>query len=196
MKKQTGFIWLKSLIFAQIFLGTMLCLGTLSVSDDFTDRRITAGVKIFRALLAADSEVNKKKNKNGVFLLSLVYDNDLRNAKLAADILHSREDTNIRGIPINPELVLYSDLFSDRRGWTTGFFLTQQLPDEKLVKLIDLAREQGVVLFSPFEGDVERGVMGGIKVEARVQPYLNMQALEDSGIRLKSFFIRVSKIYE
>jgi hypothetical protein len=51
-----------------------------------------------------------------------------------------------------------------------------------------------VVLYSPFEGHVERGVPAGIAVEAKVQPYLNLSALQAAGIELKPFFLKVAKV--
>jgi hypothetical protein len=53
-----------------------------------------------------------------------------------------------------------------------------------------------IISFSPYEGDIERGVQGGIAVEARVRPYLNLTALRNAGIRLKSFFMEVAKKHE
>ena len=43
----------------------MVCGSAPSVSDEFTDRRITAGARIFRALLAADRDIREKRGDNG-----------------------------------------------------------------------------------------------------------------------------------
>ena len=65
---------------------------------------------------------------------------------------------------------------------------------------LDLARDDaerqwvGNVRF--IAGDVERGVLGGIKVESRVLPYVNAMAMKESKINLKPFFMKVAKTYE
>ena len=53
-----------------------------------------------------------------------------------------------------------------------------------------------IIVFSPFEGDVERGVQCGIAVQARVRPFLNMKSLKSAGVSLKPFFLKVAKKYE
>ncbi len=67
---------------------------------------------------------------------------------------------------------------------------------EQLQTLTAFANAQRLVVFSPFEGDVERGVQSGIAVEARVRPYVNTKALRAAEVRLKSFFMKVAKAYE
>jgi hypothetical protein len=67
---------------------------------------------------------------------------------------------------------------------------------EKLQTLTAFANERHMVVFSPFEGDVERGVQSGIAIEARVRPYLNTNALRAAQVRLKSFFMKVAKVHE
>lgn len=176
--------------FALFCTVTILCLGAPSVSDDFTDRRITAGTKIFRALLAADSDVAQKKDRKSKLRLCLIYEDDWRNAQLTTKTLRNRKDTRIRKIDIHVMPVNFSDFVEAKGEWTAGIFLTQPLSDDKIALLINYAKKRHVVLFSPFAGDVERGVLGGIAVEARVRPYLNMGAVTDTGIRLKSFFSR------
>lgn len=189
-------ILLKGVVVGMLLLGTILCFGAQSVSDDFTDRRLTAGAKIFRALMAADANIEEKKNQEGQLLLCLVFDDDERNAKLVADTLHSRTETRIRGIEISPDFIPYSELVAGKHTHCTGIFLTQEFSDDKLAELIVFARDNKVILFSPFEGDVERGVFGGIKVESRVQPYVNVSAIRDARITLKAFFMKVTKTYE
>ncbi len=189
-------ILLRGAVAFVLTLSAILCFGSQSISDDFTDRRVTAGTKIFRALLAADSAISEKKSDKGDLHLCLVYQNDKSNAILSANILQSRSKTDIRGINIDPEFVLSSKFVAQEYQDCAGVFLTEQFSDEKLGKLIEIVRNQQIVLFSPFEGEVERGVLGGIKVESRVLPYINVHALKESNIALKSFFMKIAKTYE
>jgi len=52
-----------------------------------------------------------------------------------------------------------------------------------------------VVLYSPFDGDVERGAAAGLCIEAKVQPFLNMPALQAAGVEIKPFYVKVARVY-
>ena len=173
-----------------------LCLAVPSVSDDFMDRRITAGAKIFRALLAADIDIARKTGSDGSLRLCLLYKEDTRNAKIAGETLLNRDDTRIRKIEVRVEVVAFPACIKEQPRPIAGIYLTQTLSADQLELLLEYSTKQKIVIFSPFEGDVERGVHSGIAVEARVRPYLNMKALQAVGIRLKPFILRVAKQYE
>ncbi len=167
-----------------------------SISGDFADRRITTGAKIFRALLAADVDIGQKAGSDGSLKLCLLYTDDPRNAEIATATLLNRDDTRIRKIDVSVEAVAFSAFVEEQSRPIAGIYLTQLLSADQLELLLKLSIEQHIIIFSPFEGDVERGVHSGLAVEARVRPYLNMKALQTAGIRLKSFFMRVAKQYE
>jgi hypothetical protein len=76
-----------------------------------------------------------------------------------------------------------------------GIFVAEAQPQE-LRTILDLARSHRVIIFSPYEGDVERGAHGGISVRDRILPYINVHALRLSGIELKVFFLKVAERYE
>lgn len=184
------------MVFASLFMTAIVYAANPSISDDFAERRITAGVKIFRALLAADIDISKKTVSNGSLRLCLLYIDNADNAEKAADTLGNRDDSRIRKTNVSIEVLPYAECVDGKGERFAGVFLTQILSDEKLRILIEYANDQHLAVFSPFEGDVERGVQSGIAVEARVRPYLNLKALRDADVRLKSFFMRVAKQYE
>lgn len=184
-------------VFVIIFIASIGYAGKPGVSDDFTDRRFTAGAKIFRALLAADVDIAQKKGTDGNLRLCLLYSNDAAKAEKVARTLQSRDDSRIRKIDVVAEVLPYNACINvDKEERLAGIFLTESLSDENLKTLISYANKRNLIVFSPIEGDVERGVHSGIAVEARVRPYLNTEALRSADVRLKPFFIRVSKQYE
>jgi hypothetical protein len=183
-------------VFTLILLTAIVYGATPSVADDFIDRRITAGTKIFRALLAADVDIDRKIGIHGELQLGLLYIDDTGNAKKAAATLVNRDDPRIRKLKTRIEMVSFGDCIANEKGPLAGIFLTQRLNAEQLQALSAFANTQHLVVFSPFEGDVERGVQSGIAVEARVRPYLNTKALRAAQVRLKSFFMKVAKAYE
>lgn len=183
-------------VFAVAFLVAIVYAAQPSVSDDFTERRITAGARIFRALLAADVDIIQKSGGNGELRLGLLYIDHTGNAEMAAAALGHRGDSRIRKMKIRIKILSFAECIADHNGPLAGVFLTQRLSAEKLQTLTTFANERRIVVFSPFEGDVERGVQSGIAIEARVRPYLNTKALHAAQVRLKSFFLKVAKAYE
>jgi hypothetical protein len=183
-------------VFAFFFLAAIVYAAKPSISDDFVIPRITTGAKIFRALLAADVDIAKKTERNGKLRLCLLYIDNIRSAESAAKTLRNRDDSRIRKMDVSIEILPFADCVENKTERFVGVFLTQTLNDEKLKILIEYTNAQKMVVFSPFEGDVERGVQSGIALEARVRPYLNTKALRTANVRLKSFFLRVAKQYE
>lgn len=183
-------------MFALVLLATIVYAAKPSVSDDFTERRITAGAKIFRALLAADMDIGRKTGTDGKLRLCLLYIDDPGNAEIAAASLASRDDPRIRKMKVSIDKLSFGECIANDKGRFAGVFLTQRLDTEQLRILTAFANARHLVVFSPFEGDVERGVQSGIAVEARVRPYLNTQALRAARVRLKSFIMKVAKAYE
>jgi len=184
------------MIYPLILMSAIAWATSPSVSGTFIDRRISTGARIFRALLAADVDIGSKTGRDGKLKVCLLYVDDAGGAERAAETLRSRDDSRIRNMDVRIEILRFADFVENRAEGCAGVFLTQALSGEKLKMLIECVNEQSIVLFSPIEGDVERGVLGGIAVEARVRPYLNIQAMHTADIRLKSFFVRVAKRYE
>ncbi len=183
-------------VFVVVLLVAIVYAAQPSVSDDFAERRITAGARIFRALLAADLDIARKTGSSGDLRLCLLFIDHTDNAEMAAATLGRRGDSRIRKMKISIDILSFAECIADERGPLAGIFLTQRLNAEDLQALMAFANERNMVVFSPFEGDVERGVQCGIAVEARVRPYLNTIALRAAKVRLKSFFLKVAKVYE
>lgn len=189
-------VYYQGAISAFLCLAVTLCLALPSVSDDFSDRRITAGARIFRALLAADVDIVRKVGSSNTLRLCLLYTGDTRNANMAGETLRSRDDSRIRKLEVTIDTISFDDYFMENGEQCSGVFLTETLNDDQINSLMNRSNDQGFIVFSPIEGDVERGVQSGLAVEARVRPYLNMNALQAANIQLKSFILRVAKQYE
>lgn len=182
-------------VFAAVSLATILYAATPSVADDFSGRRITAGARIFRALLAADVDIVHKRDGHGELRLALLYSDNTGNAQKAAATLMNRDDPRVRQLKIRIETMSLAEFSAEDMGQLAGIFLTQRFNDHQLHIVTAFAKAQHLVVFSPFEGDVERGVQSGIAIEARVRPYLNPPALRAARVRLKPFFWKVAKAH-
>lgn len=162
------------------------------------DRRVSAGVRLFRSLLAADLHLNQKTVDDGRLLVVFFYVRDAEGARDLAAAFRGGEGASgggIRGMQVVTEQTADFTLGEYERRRPAGVFISE-VPDEtRLRTIIQYGIANGVVVYSPFEGHVESGVLGGMVVEAQVRPYVNTRTLQASGISLKSFFMKVTKAY-
>ncbi|MCB1894329.1 MAG: hypothetical protein H6945_07890 [Zoogloeaceae bacterium] len=164
------------------------------VAQSFGERRVHVGLKLFRTLVAADTASAAKLDANGRLPVHLVYADNARDAREYALELAADMDS-VRGAEVRIEVVSLADLLSGGGIRPAAIFVTQPLDDRELARLVGYAIRQHAILFSPFEGDVEKGVLGGISVEATIRPLINMRTLRASELAIKSFYLRVAKRY-
>jgi hypothetical protein len=186
----------------RVLLGALLLAAVVSLAaanvraDSDEDRRVRAGARLFRALLAADLGLEGKAQKDGA-LHVLVYRRDPKAA--AQDVVEliaptgDAEQAKIRGLEVLVQVV--DALPAEGAERPAGVFLAAAPGNDELDRLVRWSIAHHVILYSPFEGHVERGVTAGIAVEAKVQPFVNLSTLEASGVELKPFFLKVAKVH-
>lgn len=161
-------------------------------ADEFADRRAWAGLDLFPSFLAADDDIADKKGVDGMLHLLLVHVN--RKDMVEEMINHLERIGQIRGIPIRVSDVGIDELDSPLDFPPAGIFLVERMGD-RLEAVIRFGRAHQAIVFSPFAGDVERGVPSGLVISDRILPYINVKAMHLSGIRIKSFFLRIAEQY-
>lgn len=176
----------------------LLCLFILfltmtSVSAGELDKqRVWAGLELFPTMLAADSDIAEKKDADNRLHLLVVYRDRKNDAEDIAGYLNRIR--TVRGIELVVHVEPYNAINDDDARQIAGVFLTQKSPAD-LDRIIRFGEEKHAIVFSPFPGDIERGVTGGILVSDMIQPYVNMDELNRASIRLKPFFLRVAEQY-
>lgn len=175
---------------AAVFL--IIHAGNLSAGEQ-EDWRIGAGLELFPSLLAADTDIAAKSGPDGKLLLVLVCPDRKDRAEEAALELGKIE--KIREIPIRIELTPDPALKTYEHRRVAGIFLFSLLGDE-FEALVRYGRAHQTLVFSPFEGDVERGASAGILISDRILPYINTESLRLSEIRIKPFFLRIAESYK
>lgn len=172
----------------------LIAISNFAMADAFTERRISVGQKLFRTMLVANVNYKKNITSEGDAIVHLLYQNNLEYAQKLAKKLAS-ELTEIHGSAVTVQTISSTQYLQAIKMPVFGVFITEKLNSNLLKGVIAQAKSAQHILFSPFEGDVEKGVMAGLAVEARVRPYVNLLAMEQSSIELKKFFIKVSKKY-
>jgi hypothetical protein len=162
-------------------------------TNESADRRAWVGLDIFPSLLAADEDIVEKKSPDGVLHLLLVYQN--RQDLAESMRTHLKQVGKIHGIPIRIGITRIDELNDRVESPMAGIFLVEPAGD-KIETVIHFGREHQIVVFSPFNGDVQRGVSSGIVITDCILPYVNIEAMRLSGIRIKPFFLRIAEQYE
>lgn len=168
-------------------------------ADEYQQRRIDTGVRLFRALLAADLGLARKAT-GGHLLVLFFYAHDRRRAEDLARLFAkgeggSTEAAAIKGMPVAVDVADDAGFAAYASRTPAGIFITDPPEGATLRALVDYGIANRVIVYSPFEGDVEKGVLGGLAVEAQVRPYINLATLNASQIELKEFFLKVTKVY-
>lgn len=174
-----------------------VALGAPLVADDLADVRAQAGARLFRAFLSADVDIDHKKvEKEQILVVFLYTDDRQRAADLAGSFAGNPKDAvTIHGTPVLVELSSDTSLASYGARIPAGIFLAQPPSQNTLKSIIKYGIDHHVIVYSPFEGHVERGVLGGLAVEAQVRPYVNLSTLGASNITLKPLFFKVTKVF-
>jgi hypothetical protein len=168
-------------------------------ADAYQDRRAETGIKLFRALLAADLDLERKTTPEGRLLVVFFYTDDRKRADELAKAFGkaASPDTTepIRGLPVSLDTTADPSFAQYPGRAPAGIFLAQAPDAERLRAIVRFGIAKRVIVYSPFEGHVESGVLGGLAVEAQVRPYINQSTLTASNIRLKDFFLKVTKVF-
>ncbi len=165
-----------------------------AVADTFTERRIIVGQKLFRTMLVSNLNYKNNISPEGRIYVDLLYQYDNEQAKKLASGL-TLELTAIHGVPVIVRPLSITQYVHAQQVSSIGAFITEKIDRNSLQQVIVKGHKNQHILFSPFEGDVEKGVMAGLSVESRVRPYVNISALKHSNVEMKPFFIKVSKLY-
>lgn len=185
---------MKRIVFTIILVaGIFTVMAPGLCADELTRQKVWAGLELFPAMVAADTEIGRKTTPENTLLLLLVYRVNRFEAEEMAAYLG--RVGSIRNIPVSVVPVPFNRLNVYEEKRVGGVFLSESSPGY-LGRVTHFGKTHHAIVFSPFEGDVEKGVSGGILIHDMVKPYVNSHALEQAGITLKSFFMNVAERYE
>lgn len=166
----------------------------------FDQRRVRSGLKLFRSMLAADRDLTRKAAADGKLQILLVYNEGKAQAlPFAAELSglgRGASKGRIHNLPLKIKVINYQELGAYRDKRVAGIYLLQTLVLSELEKMVQYGINKHVVVYSPFEGDVEQGVLGGLFIDTQVHPFINLDTMNASKLRIKSFFLKMAKKYE
>jgi hypothetical protein len=185
---------------ARWVLCVLLLLGVLVSSFAFADekerRRVEISLSIFPRIIAVDNHFREKLGDDDIVRLYFVYDKDKENAQDLAEHMNK----NVQGIGGREVLAqavsVDQAVLAGEDSLPMALFISEHLGDAKLLRVLLFAEKYNRLVFSPFSGDVERGVVVGISVTNRVKPYFNVHALQRSKIVINALLMKMSRRYE
>jgi len=168
--------------------------------NETIERRISIGLRLFRTLLAADNNLEKKTtpdNQLKLLIISAELSND--NQHIADELFNigrGAKKGKIHGIPITISIITAAQLSDQHDSKVAGIYIADKLSEQQLQTVINFGVTHHAIVYSPFEGDVQNGVPAGLAVGVRVLPFININSLEKSQITIKALILKVAKIHE
>lgn len=195
------------LLLRQYRLGLMLVVGLLlysadvifavshsAIADNYERYRAEVGIKLFRTLLSANLDLVNTADLDRLVIIVL-FDQDENTAESYRNVLaESLATLHDRPVTIQTESIATWQAASQAS--VAAIFISEELTTQQRQALIDTSIQRRLMLFSPFEGDVEAGVLAGLSVQATIRPLLNMQTLKLGSFHIKPFYLKVAKHYE
>ena len=154
--------------------------------------RLQIGINLLPAVIAANNGLSTIGEGKKLPIYLVYRDNDHLAGMLRQSL--GRID-NIRKRPIEIIPISVDDLLALEPEPYSTIFISEPL-DKRLPELIEFSQKRRALLFSPFKGDVRRGVATGFRVTDKVLPLVNMESLKQSKIQLKAFFLRIAVQHE
>jgi len=165
-------------------------------SDEEEKRRIDISLTIFPRIVAVDNNFRSKLSSVRKVNLAFIYSDSKDAAQSLAELM-KKKNKNIGGMGVEAIAVSVDELVSEKHKHDiTAFFLSERLKKSSLEDVLAFAEKKNRIVFSPFTGDVERGVTVGISVTNRVKPYFNLSTLKKSDIVINALLMKMSKRYE
>lgn len=158
-------------------------------------RRVQIGLRFFPNVLSVDMDLAGKQTAAGKARVLLLYREAAGGAERLAETLR-KEVTSVAKIPF--EVTIANDPAAAFAGESRpcGIFLTEYFTGAEFQQILRLAIANHVILFSPFEEDLERGATAGLDISSKIRPSLNTDTLSKSGIRIHPMFLRLAKIHD
>lgn len=172
----------------------LLCLPALLLAESFEDVKLRSGIKIFRVILKGDAGIAAKKTGDGSLVVLLV-GADGAPARFADLAREMQAAGAIANLPVTVKPVAASGLAS-HPGPVAGLFVAESLGEDLLRKTVQYGTDRKAITFSPFDGDVEKGVLCGVSFEAKVVPFVNSRTLKSSGITMSPTVLKVAKMHD
>lgn len=155
-------------------------------------QRLRIGLKLFPACLGALESFPASATRAGAWQVVVVHRDDPDTAREAREALAALG--SVRGLPLSARVAEAEELEALEEAAVSAVFVVSLGLESEHLK--DWSERYGVMVFSPFAGDVERGAVAGISIGERIQPAVNLTQAARAALVFKPFFLRVARQHE
>ena len=180
---------------AVLLIAVFLGFCVTSFAAESTDRRVQISLPLFPRLVAVDNGFQNKLTEDNRARLVFVYDRNKTKAKELASSV-GRSNKNIVNVKVDTVSMPLVEQLKANSLTPTAIFVAEPLGETDFRDLVLYSINKGIIVFSPYSGDVERGATVGLSITSRVFPYFNSQTLKSSGIQINPILLEMSKRYE
>ncbi|MGD8566580.1 MAG: hypothetical protein PVJ39_00645 [Gammaproteobacteria bacterium] len=171
------------------------CVISSCFATEATERRVKISLPLFPRIVAVDANFHAKLTADNRVRLVFIYDrNKSRATELAAIV--KENNSNIVNIKVESVPLPLEEQLKDTAVTPTAIFVAEPLGEADFKELVGYGINKGIIVFSPYSGDVERGATVGLAITSRVFPYFNNNTLKASGIKINPLLLEMSKHYE
>ena len=181
-----------AVIAAAALLGLGALIPITASAQEHLPTRLQIGINLLPAVMAANNGIaNLAEDKSlKLYIVYLADDHDAEILKRSISRIG-----RVKKRPLETHTLSLDELLQQDIGPMSTLFIAEPM-DDRLGELIAYSQQRRTLLFSPFEGDVARGVATGFHVSDQVRPMVNMESLRQSKIKLKAFFLRIAVKHE
>ena len=164
---------------------TLAIAGTLWEEER---QRLTIGMRLFPAVLAADLNLSQRRDADGQLQVLILHDGQHEAAAQVQRALQAL--ASVQQHPLEVQIVTLEQLSEYPQRPIAAIFVAAPIAQRGLYPR--LLSDYSTLTFSPFDGDVERGAVAGIRITDRILPLVNLEQAEQAAIAFKPFFLRVA----
>jgi hypothetical protein len=183
---------IKTFMAAILIVVSMIPIG---LANEASDRRVQISLPLFPRIVAVDKKFQEKLTEDNKARLVFVYDRDKSKANELAKTVGST-NKNIVNVGVDTVPVPLVEQLKANSQTPTAIFVAEPLGEADFKELVLYSINKGIIVFSPYSGDVERGATVGLAITSRVFPYFNNNTLEASGVEINPILLDMSKRYE
>lgn len=173
----------------------LLSIISVGFANEASDRRVQISLPLFPKIVAVDAKFQEKLTEDNKARLVFVYDRDKSKANDLAKTVSSA-NKNIVNVRVDTVPVPLVEQLKANSPTPTAIFVAEPLGEADFRELVLYSINKGIIVFSPYSGDVERGATVGLAITSRVFPYFNNNTLEASGVEINPILLDMSKRYE
>lgn len=149
--------------------------------------------KVFEKILLLDADLSEKAARDGgVSVVVLYNETELLEAQRLQRFLETTAKADGFPHPLTVKLVRYAEFAKTE---AHAYFLLDSRNIETVREVAAFGVAQGIVTFSYNYSYLEYGVMLSLKIDQKVYPLLNPEAIRKSGVNFKPILIRIAKQY-